>query len=98
MNNNTISNVTDSTKNSLETIRQFEMKSYTNSSENYSIALVPDEVKDICPELTGVMNVGGEFYYLKDEKLIFYLVDAIKRLDTRIVTLENEITTLKASK
>ncbi|URZ15338.1 hypothetical protein [Clostridium felsineum] len=90
-------NVSDTTVDALDILCKMPSREYDVGSTHYALALYAQENKDVCPDLIETMNLGaGDIFYLYDTtKLLYYAVDAIKRLNLKITDLETEIETLK---
>ena len=52
------------------------------------IGVIAQEIEDIFPEMITTQTTGVKTF--NPEKLVFYLINAIKELKTRIEVLENE--------
>ncbi|URZ06763.1 hypothetical protein [Clostridium felsineum] len=94
-----VTNVVDSTVNALDILKQMASRKFDIGTEHYELGLYAEENKDICPDLIETMNLGdGDIFYLYDTtKLLYYTVDAIKRLNNKITDLENQIASIKTS-
>lgn len=95
-------NIKDITEDGMTWLRKITMQEFDNNdgTRHYKIGVNVDTLKDEVPDLvTKMVFMNGQTVnIIKEPDIYWYMLDAIKTLDARVIVLENEIATLRSPK